>query len=392
MNFNKVYLSLIPVFLFSNASFASSIDARTNSMGGTGVASSSYIAASFNNPALLASQSSSDDFGLLFPAISLRGSDENELVSKVSDFQDLNHDLFDGIITGSSELSEEQVQSWKNELSGIKGGQVLVSASTGFALTLPTDVISASIFMKTDLDAVSNVNLDLSDLDIDKYNPNVGLDKSNVDLTVGAVSDFGLSFAKSFDLSSERKLMLGISPKVQGLAVSSYDDSLDRFDASDFDSEQDVYKKIAFNVDVGAAFKPSDSVTVGLVGKNLISQKLKAKTVNDKDVTLELTPSVKAGISYAYRGVTVAADVDLNSYKTLVLGEQKYFGVGIEYDFNKWAQIRGGYKLDVINDDRDPTVSLGLGLKPFGKFGIDLAAQRSGERDYTASIQFVMTL
>ncbi|PSV01005.1 conjugal transfer protein TraF [Photobacterium kishitanii] len=391
MKSNNIYLALIPALLVSGSVLANS-DTRSVAMGGTGVAASNYLSAPFHNPALVANNSTDDHFGLVLPSVSLRARDSSNLIDNINNFQDLNNEFFNDKNSNYSKLTNEQAKKWEDQLNSIHDGSVLASARVGAAISIPSKVISTSIFLKTGIDAVANVSLDKSDLDISKYNPKAGFSNSGIELTASGVAEVGVSLAKSFDFSNGRSLMFGMSPKFQYLSVAHYADTLDMFDISDFDLNKNASKQGGFNIDVGAAFKPIENVTIGIVGENLISRKINSTGLDGVVNLYEITPSVKAGISYSYHGMTVTTDIDLNKYKTLVMGEQKFFNAGIEYDCYKWIQLRAGYKKDMLNKDADGVVSAGVGLKPFGAFGIDIAAQKAGERDYTASVQFVVEL
>lgn len=54
-------------------------EARNDAMGGTGVASSNYLAAALANPALMTRHDGSDDVGLILPGVGAQISDPDNL-------------------------------------------------------------------------------------------------------------------------------------------------------------------------------------------------------------------------------------------------------------------------------------------------------------------------
>ncbi len=62
---------------------------------------------------------------------------------------------------------------------------------------------------------------------------------------------------------------------------------------------------------------------------------------------------------------------------------------GAELDAFSWAQLRFGYMHSLTNY-ADDLATVGLGFKPFGIFGFDLAAQAGKDNNYGASAQLIM--
>ncbi|MEQ1837320.1 MAG: hypothetical protein ABL858_03110 [Candidatus Nitrotoga sp.] len=104
-------------------------------------------------------------------------------------------------------------------------------------------------------------------------------------------------------------------------------------------------------------------------------------------VKMELRPQARVGVSHANTWSTVALDVDLTRNDPAGLeNKSQYIALGGELDAFGWAQIRAGYRADLVNSARN-VASLGLGLALFKVVHVDIAAA-GNKNEVGASFQF----
>ena len=111
----------------------------------------------------------------------------------------------------------------------------------------------------------------------------------------------------------------------------------------------------------------------------MISQDYKATNTDNFGVETEtgtvvsLKPQARAGVSHSTSWSTVVADLDLTENEALgsIGDKSQYLALGVEFNAFSIAQLRVGYRADMVNSDRS-VVSAGIGLSPLGMH-IDLA-------------------
>jgi hypothetical protein len=88
--------------------------------------------------------------------------------------------------------------------------------------------------------------------------------------------------------------------------------------------------------------------------------------------SLDLTPTVHLGAARQEEWWTVAVDLDLVGQEGIYqLPRDQYLSTGIEVDLAGWGQLRGGYRLNLDDSDRN-VASVGIGVSPFG-IHVDIA-------------------
>ncbi|AJR06484.1 type IX secretion system membrane protein PorP/SprF [Photobacterium gaetbulicola] len=349
-------------------------DTRSVGMGGAGVASANYLTASFHNPALATQNKTHDRFGMILPVIGARVYDGDDLHDRVDAFQDLNDQL------ASNPDLEEQ---WRAALLDLDNDRIDGDANIGMVIAIPNRVVSTNFFVSSNVTAILTTDIDESDLE------NKEIVNSNAQGVVGGTVDIGFTFAKEF-IFLDRDLSLGISPKFQQILTYNYQDNIDSFDDDDFDFSADYVDKSAFNADLGAAYALSRNVMLGLSAQNVFSQSLKTNISNGTQATYEVKAQYTAAFAYNHPRFTVAADVDLNSKQPFKEKSYKtqFARIGFEADAWRLAQLRLGY-IHSMTDYADDVITAGIGLKPFGKFGLDIAAMYGEGDNYGASAQLV---
>ncbi|MGB7995625.1 MAG: conjugal transfer protein TraF [Photobacterium halotolerans] len=398
----------LSVSTFSAQAAVNGADARSVAMGGTGVASASYLTASFYNPALVAHYNKTDDFGVLLPAVGISIHDPDELNQKVEDFQDVNDELEMAIDnSGGSPVSDALINEWKAALLAMDEGKLKADISIGAAVAVPNRYLSMSLFTQAQIVSLAQANIDPDDLaGVDGSNP-PDLDNLQSDVLgiAGGIVDVGLTMGKSFELPTvslpEQKVSVGISPKIQQLIAVSFQNTVSQFDNSDFEFENEYQDDTAFNLDIGLAYQPIPTVTLGFSGRNLFKQELETNTPESPagqpgkftSKTLLVEPKYTLGAAYSNSWFTAAADVDLTEqkyFKEFDLATQ-YARLGMELNGWDWVQFRAGYSLS-LTDSAEDTMSAGIGLSPFGVVAVDLALQYGQDNNYGAALQFGFTM
>lgn len=389
LKLSAVTCALLSIYSPSALSATNGADARSAAMGGTGVASANYLEAGFYNPALAVNYNKNDDFGLILPTVGVAVNDKNDLINNIDNFQD----VYDRI--GVDNVTQEE---WQNALKALDNSKLDGEVNVGFAVSIPNKYISMNLFTKAQVNMVVVTDISDEDLALDPNDIDKNSDISQLTSTVtgfaGGTADLGIALAKSFDLPFDgQTLAVGISPKFQKILALKYQDTPAGFDESDFDAEDEYVEKSTFNVDFGLAYKPTTNVTLAFAAQNMIKQELDSNISYGSLITYLVEPKYSLGVAYDNKLLTVAFDIDLNKqrYFEQLDHETQFARIGAEFDMWQWAQLRAGYSLS-MTDYANSMVTAGIGFKPFGAFGIDLAGQYGEDNNYGASLQFVLTL
>lgn len=377
MNFKKLTWVLLIASSSVSAVAMSQGDSRSMGMGGTGAASASYLASSLHNPARAVRYGDNDNFGLLLPTIGVSGKNLQTLSDKVENFNGIDEELEND--RENSELQEE----WRAALSDLDNETANAQVNVGLVMAIPNKYLSTNFLVTAQANAMALVNVDQRDLD------NLDAEYTNGEIAAGGHIDVGFTFAKSYEVG-QRALSVGVSPKLQHLfSVSETEDLEDYGDDEDFNSTE----KSVFNIDLGFNYEISNNLEVAFVAKNLLSQELVSHEDSLSVSTYQVEPEYVAAIAYNTRLYSVAMDVDLNSrqYFKEYENEFQFASVGAEFNAWDWAQIRVGYKHS-MTDYAQSLITGGLGFTPFGKFGLDIAAQYGEDENLGVSAQIIVTL
>ncbi|WP_144212602.1 conjugal transfer protein TraF [Shewanella donghaensis] len=371
---------LVFSLLFAISSQASQLyfEARSNSMGGTGVASSNREGASFINPALLAIYApKTNKFSLLLPVVGVELDDSDEMVDKFDSLQD-SYDGLESAINGSDTDNIERYRDdLVTDLTSLKGSTASFSAGVGAALVIPTQTVPMAIFYKSYIDGVGVADIAQSDIDIlsslDPSNPPTDiadLDSQGIVLA-GAVTDFGV--ALSFPLSIVNlPVTIGVSPKLQRIDTYHYTANANNFDADDFDDDRYRNDESMFNLDLGVAWQPTDSLTVGLSARNLISNTVTTEEAQGRKFEYRIEPLVTAGVAYDWSRATLTADIDLvDQTRFTDFDSVQFLRVGGEVKATSWLSLRMGYRHD-LKDNSVDVYSFGTGFAIGQAFKLDM--------------------
>ena len=435
MTLNKTRSSLylaIGLSIASTSALASpqaNMSARSFAMGGTGVAVAHPSAAASTNPAMMAAKQHEwvDDFGVTIPSINARFADEEEVIDQIDDIQDSidDFDYFFSQIDNSSATADDidafqaTAGDLNDRLNAFSNDTMRVNVGAGLSLAVPSPNLAVGVFANGNLTATVRGELDesdsklLSDIagastvqDVEKIIDDAERDsKNNLALNskgrilASAVTEVGVSFARTFDIQGET-VQLGVSPKFVKLQTFQYSEGVADFDDDDFDADDYETDKTGFSMDVGAAyaFGENNEWNAGVVVKNLIPMELdsaqaRKDQLDEKQHTLKLAPMVTAGIAHSGDFHVLTAELDLTKKEAFGYEDDtQWLAVGAEFDAWRWAQLRAGVRHNLASNsdndgiEEDTQFTAGLGLNAFGA-RLDLGALYSSA-DVGAAIEF----
>lgn len=390
-------------------------NARNDAMGGTGVASSDYLAAAFYNPALLTRSEASDDVGLLLPVVGAELFDPDDLINQADDFMD-TYDAFtlaiDRYRANPSPANGQAVvdlnQQATTQLQQLEGDAGYLKVGVAAAVALPTHRMPGALFVNTYADIQAYVDVDPTDFTpytINGYTLTLPRSEDQVNsklVAMGAsVTELGIALAQAMPAPGG-SWSVGLTPKLQELRVINYVANVVNHDFDDVDDERYQDKRTGFNLDGGLAMHWDNGLTGGLAVKNLFKRSQSAPGTQGVTATYELGPLPTAALSYQQGGLTLAGDLDLVPQKrfTELSGTTTPFqagdddvqllSLGLEGDLMGWAQLRAGYRHD-LKHHLDDAYTAGLGLSPFEVFHLDMAALYGGKREVGAVVQLAFT-
>ncbi|MCL1051115.1 conjugal transfer protein TraF [Shewanella abyssi] len=376
MKLHKLALlcTLVPSFFaYSGQEY---YEARSDAMGGAGVASSNNEGAAFVNPALLGLNAHKDNSAvLLMPVLGVDMADSDNMIDKFDSLIDSYDGLAAAIDAGNSTDIDVYRDDLILDLESLKATSAYASAGLGFSVAIPYQRMPMAIFYKSYVNAVGIANITQSDIDtlanLDINNPPAVSDlASSGQIIGGAVSDLGIAFSLPLSVVNI-PISIGISPKFQRIDTYNYIASANNFDASDFDDAKYRNDKTNFNIDVGVAIEPIDGLVFGLSGRNLISQDLETVEVQGESYTYSVEPLVTAGVAYDWRMLTVTTDVDLiENKKFKELDGTQYWRLGGEVRAFDWMSLRVGYRHD-MKDSTANIYSIGSGFTFGESFFLD---------------------
>lgn len=376
--------------------FAESYGARSFGMGGVGVASSHYDAASGNNPALLTRFAEDDDFSLRLLAIGAEVSDQDDVLDSLDDISDTFDLLEEQIDFNDVQGALESKDSILKDLSDISNKPIRLNAGADISIAKPSKSFAWAVDVKASLEAGA----------IGIYDPNdeavinaaiISGDSDVLDniqsfgLGIGAlVIDASVSMAREFKAGNYR-YSLSVSPKLQRVETFLYVARANDFDSDDIDSSDYRKDDSNFNIDFGGAFWLTDNINFGLVVRDLIAEDYDTVEFRGQSTSYEIEPTATIGAAYANYGFTAAIDVDLIKREPFKeLDSTQFARVGFEYDMAEWFQLRTGYRYD-IEETRADVVTAGLGISPFDVLHIDVSGLYGEDDTMGGSLELKFT-
>ena len=374
MNLKNKILSIVVLAVFSQAIYAIpfTFEGRSLGMGGVSVATADLATAAWANPAMLTNQRPDDDFSLLI-GVGAFLRDNDDLLTDIDDFQAADDRLRAAQNAGDVPGAIQATNDMADIITGIDGKNMAADVSGVAAMGIAFDSFAMAISIRADAIGAGTVT-NLSQTPAEVLDPT----KNILNLEGVIATEYGLSFAKKF-WWFDRKVSIGIKPKIVDLEAFTYSESIRTIDGLDavFDQGKKSDLGTFTSFDLGVAIDFSDSFRLGLNIRNLLTDEF------DMDgQTLNFDTNARIGVAYYNRYLTVAVDYDLIENKPLlansIFGDLKtqYLAVGAEFNAFDFAQLRIGARKNVasgISDSaKDTALTAGIGF--WLGFNLDIAA------------------
>jgi hypothetical protein len=368
-------------------------------MGGAGVASGTYLSASFLNPALLTQHYSLDDFAIVFPSIHIMLSNPDDLMDNIDDLQ-ASYNYLDELLSTpiqDSNAIRKIASQLGNDFLILTNVEIELEGNIAFALSIPNKHLSMSLYAQSsfyllsrvdikneDISSLSALALEINNIAINEYDLN-NLNSSA--LLLGRVdTEMGVSLAKQFEWNTWQ-YSIGITPKYQYIQSYHYTLDVEIFNNSDYDDPKYQTDEGLFNIDLGFIFTFDPHWKMGLMGKNLIQKNYITQRINDHSFTYSIAPEWKIGLGYQSHFFSASLDFDLNEKKYFNLeGKSQFVRMGAEIKAVNWGAFRIGYRYDLSNNTRD-FFTFGLGISPWDIFHLDITAIYANKNELGFSVQ-----
>ncbi|MDU4661459.1 MAG: conjugal transfer protein TraF [Enterobacter hormaechei] len=373
-HFKFSMVSIAVSFFMANQAGAANTwtEARSDAMGGTGVAAGRYGSGALINPALLAKSKPEDDVTVILPSVGVQVTDEDNLQDEIDTINDkINHykDVVDSltpieVITnplGSINQFQGAAKDLADELDYLKGKTAHATAGAGIAVSIPNDVLSVAFMAKGYAHGRVSSSIDQQDIDYLR-----GIQRSDA-VAAGVALDAALN--------GTDQITKNLNSTASGRA--------------------------AIVSDYGIAADFGENWTVGVSGQNLMSRDIDTKdirirngrtgeVVSYKD-TYQIRPLVTAGAAWHNDLVTLTADGDLTETKGFKSEDtSQYVGVGAEVTPLSWLAVRAGYRADMKGNDSNVFTG-GVGFAPFNAVHVDLMGLYGEDETWGAGAQLSMT-
>ena len=370
------------------------IEARGDGMGGVGVVAGNFLTGSFYNPAITAIYRRNDDLGMIIPSFGGQFRNEDDLVGDLKDIASL---LDKAIATGPSNEAEieSKLKSLKNSTASLELGGVV-------SIAIPNQFVAANLFGKAYAESFAQ---------IDSYNSATGLTPSAINAELSGldavgigVTEVGLSLAK-YQTFLGQHISFGITPKLQRLYTYVYRANLNNYEFKDI--RDNGAGETMFNFDAGFLWFYGP-VRVGFSALNLVSRDIKSQTLEGTTVVSKIDSSqsrvfnpvsfdyqmrpqytVGAGLVGDYASISVDYDLREEEKFTNFKDNSRMLRVGGELDIMRQLKLRAGWNKNLVYDDREDTITAGIGLSPLNLFQLDLAASYTNKNAMGAYINFV---
>jgi len=328
-------------------------DARSVAMGNASVATGNLTTAALSNPAMLMVNESDDTFALLIPAIGIQAVDSGGISDLIDDYQALEANATDTVQT----VADINVILNKLDAANTFVG---VNANVNAVMAYAGDSFSAALSFKGAANATARVNV--TQLAVFPGTEPAG----TLDALGVATQELGVSLATEFSVLG-MDLSVGVTPKTVQVDLVTLTANLDTVDVADVADDAIETDLGSFTtMDAGVALGVTDSLTVGLVAKNIMEE-----SVTNGVNTFNFDKHLRAGVSYHNEFLTIAADMDLTeidppttSNADFAVGNpSKMAALGVEFDLGDIVQLRAGYQTNMASGSTDPDLlSAGIGL------------------------------
>ncbi|MDQ2070120.1 conjugal transfer protein TraF [Natronospira bacteriovora] len=409
----------LPIQALGNAFTA--LDARSLSLGGSGVASTRPYNAPFFNPARLAGnpqvEGRRDELTFLRPYVGVRLIDRDGFLDALDQYQendnssrldtaldeleqslrdlDPNREDFLAVTTAGNALLDDYQNLSDKPLRLVGSGGMNVgypSERWGFGAH---QRINGAIGMEirvseSDIAAVREV-LDFIDflvelVDADELPDDVDLPvlpddfQSEFALQGMLVEETGLSLAAQ--IPGMRRTSVGVTLKQLRVETLDWRTEVDDAESDNFDREQQSLTYTDSNIDIGLTHELDEHWTAGLMVRNAIARDYLTVLGNE----VRLRPVARVGLAWQNEQWTVAWDMDLNETEAVGFDPRKQFiAMGAEYRPWRWLALRGGYRHERVLEEGELSLGFGLAMR---HAHFDLGVSTDGRDSMAAALQF----
>ncbi|RKZ68730.1 MAG: hypothetical protein DRQ44_03985 [Gammaproteobacteria bacterium] len=370
---NKI-LSVVALSTLSQVAYAVpfTFEARSLGMGGVATATADLASAAWANPAMLTNQRPDDDFSLLI-GIGAFVRDNDDLLTDIDDFQAADDRLQAAKAAANPQEIIDASTDMLAIIQGIDGKDMAVDVSGLAAMGLAFDSFAMAISIRADAIGAGTVT-DLSQniTEVDDVTKNI------LNIEGVLATEFGVSFAKAFRVAN-RKLSVGIKPKLVDLQAITFSESIKTIDGLDSLTDQSNKRDLGTftTVDLGLAYDVTKSFRLGLNIRNLITDEFDLG-----GTVLNFDTEARLGLAYHNRLLTVAVDYDLRENKPLLANpvfddlKTQNLAIGAEFNAFDFMQLRVGARKNVASGipdgAKDTAITAGIGF--WLGFNLDIAA------------------
>lgn len=408
MRTSKIILSIVAsatVASIASAGDFQVLGSKASSMGGAGIATSPSALASYNNPALLGTNTEKLSIHI-GAGVTAKDTGAGE---SIGDLNDLDFSgLKDAADGNADNLTANQIAalgSAKNIIVGMDGKGIAMSPNADFGVSY--GAFGTGLFVTSDIGAHANILQSHTDMIFETSVAGTYVDvltgnaktlaeyqASSIDYAIKngdtnleviglAVAEVPLAYGHSMTTEYGQ---VSIGGALKLMSGKTFYKSVALDDENAFDNiDQNTKTSTTFGVDLGVAYKPTfdNSLTLALVGKNLNSPKF--DVVNGEEFKLD--PMVRAGAAYKFGNwVELAFDADLTENKSINGNKSRYIGGGANFDLSV-VELSAGLMKNVSSDDQAGLIyTAGISTGP-SWLHFELSAQmasKSGEIDGTS--------
>ena len=273
-------------------------------------------------------------------------------------------------------LEYNDATTLNNLSTSVKSAATLLNAASGLATTACAAVQSGSASpsqISSCLAAATNANNSLGNASqAINFNSNTTI-QSKIHLRGVVIEEAGVSVSHNL-VTYDQTWSLGFTPKVMNLTLFDALLSANNGNSTSGVTGNDYTAKYnTVNFDMGVAKSYNNGWRTGVVVKNVIPQTFNFMSIapgaasgSAQGVTGSLTmnPQARFGATHENAWSTVAFDADITKNDPAGLeNSSQYVGVGGELSAWGWAQLRAGYRADLLNPGQE-VISLGFGLSP----------------------------
>lgn len=361
-------------------------DARSVAMGNTSVATGGVTTAAFANPAMLMVNETDDTFALQI-GVGAVFIEDGGITDDIDEFQALE-DQFNALSktdtsAGNLQALTDVINAQSQIINNLDGDSLLGRASPNVALVYGGDSFSVALTAGGNAYASGIVNVasplptnrTTTDIENDiNANGTLLLDPdANLEAIGVITTEIGVSIASSASILG-MDVSYGIKPKVISAEAIKFQQSIASVDTADIidDTTQDLGSFTT--LDAGVALSVTDSIRVGLVAKNLLSETLTVIDNNSISHNINFDTQLRVGAAYHNSFMTLAADMDLTETDPVLAEDPtKMLALGFELNAFDYVQFRAGYQKNMASGaTADDLLSVGVGL--WLGFSLDIAA------------------